>query len=577
MVDRTVLQYQLLEKLGAGGMGEVYKARDTRLNRFVAMKVLPAGMAGDLEHRRRFVHEAQAASGLNHPNIITIYDIVTDGNTQYMVMEYLSGRTLLELVPKDGLPVPEAIQYAAQMADALGTAHAAGIIHRDLKPANVMVTGAGLVKVLDFGLAKLIEGVAGDHFGTTVTAIGVPLTVEGTVMGTVNYMSPEQAEGRRVTARSDIFSFGAVLYEMLTGQCAFRGSSPISTLSAVLRDGIQPIVELSPDVPFELESIVETCLKKDPDQRFQSMREIQEALAPLKRLYDPGATHDVPTMRTPRAPATLRGVAPAPVKPRASKVLAIGIAAGLLALAAAVGGYWWIMRNGSAPPAARAPSTTATRLPADGTLNNDSIVEMVEAKVAPDVIVSQIRSSKTNFNMSAAEVIRLSKAGVPAAVIETMRNPGAEPASEASTAAAANVPVDTPVVLGDALPIRLTLAEDIPNDAAEGDPVRFRVAHDVRVEDTVVIARGATATGAIVDGAKKRILGIGGKVTFRLERVGAVNGQQVTIRATEGRHRDGSSKRPVNTSASKSKGVAAAAGGDYMGYVDGANTVTVKR
>ena len=574
MVDRTVLQYQLLEKLGAGGMGEVYKARDTRLNRFVAMKVLPAGMAGDLEHRRRFVHEAQAASGLNHPNIITIYDIVNDGNTQYMVMEYVSGRTLLELVPKDGLPVPEAIQYAAQMADALGAAHTAGIIHRDLKPANVMITGAGLVKVLDFGLAKLIEGVAGDHFGTTVTAIGVPLTVEGTVMGTVNYMSPEQAEGKRVTARSDIFSFGAVLYEMLTGRCAFRGGSPISTLSAVLRDDIRPIVELSPDVPFELESIVETCLKKDPDQRFQSMREIQEALAPLKRRYDPGATHDVPTMRTPRAPGTLRGVAPAPVNPRPSKVLAVGIAAGLLALAAAAGGYWW---NRSAPPAAHVPSTTATRLPADGTLNNDSIVEMVEAKVAPDVIVSQIRASKTNFNMSAAEVIRLSKAGVPAAVIETMRNPSAEPATGASPAAAANAPVNTPVVLGDALPIRLTLAEDIPNDAAEGDPVRFKVAHDVRVEDTVVIARGATATGAIVDAAKKRILGIGAKVTFRLERVDAVDGQQVTIRATEVRHRDGSSKRPVNTSARKSKGVAAAAGGDYMGYVDGANTVTVKR
>src|ERR1035438_6456585 len=159
---RTVLQYRLLEKLGAGGMGEVYKARDTRLNRFVAMKVLPAGMAADPERRRRFVHEAQAASALNHPNIITIYDIVNDGDTQYMVVEYVDGKTLLELTPKDGLPVPQAIQYASQMVEALGAAHAAGIVHRDLKPANVMVTGTGLVKLLDFGLAKVVVGKAGE-------------------------------------------------------------------------------------------------------------------------------------------------------------------------------------------------------------------------------------------------------------------------------------------------------------------------------------------------------------------------------------------------------------------------------
>jgi serine/threonine-protein kinase len=226
MVDRTVLQYQLVEKLGAGGMGEVYKARDTRLKRFVAMKVLPAGMSADPERRRRFVHEAQAASALNHPNIITIYDIVTDGDIQYMVMEYVVGKTLLELIPKDGLRVPEAILYAAQMADALCVAHDAGIIHRDLKPANVMVGGSGLVKLLDFGLAKLIDRAPVDDNAETATRIEAPLTVEGGMLGTVNYMSPEQAEGRKLDARSDIFSFGAVLYEMLTGRCAFRGIPP---------------------------------------------------------------------------------------------------------------------------------------------------------------------------------------------------------------------------------------------------------------------------------------------------------------------------------------------------------------
>ena len=515
-------------------MGEVYKARDSRLNRFVAMKVLPAGMSADLEHRRRFAHEAQAASALNHPNIVTIYDIVTDGDTQYMVMEYVAGKTLLELVPKGGLPVPQAIQYAAQMADALGAAHTAGIIHRDLKPANVMVTSSGLVKVLDFGLAKLMEGVPGDHTGTTATAIGAPLTVEGTVMGTVNYMSPEQAEGQRVTARSDIFSFGAVLYEMLTGRCAFRGTSPISTLSAVLRDDIQPIGELTPEVPFELERIVEMCLKKDPDQRFQSMREVQAALAPLKRQYDSGALYDMPTMKTPVTPRTVRGIVPPPpASPRASKVLIAGVVFVLAALAAGIGGYWWIARQGSAPPAAQTPprASIATTPSPEG----------------------------------------------------ANRNPLSEPASVAPATAAAtkppatNAPVTTPVVLGDALPIRLTLAEDIPNDAAEGDPVRFRVAHDVRVGDAVVIPKGAEAIGAIVDGAKKKILGIGGKVTFRLERVDAVGGQKVTIRATQAPRRDGSSKRPVNTSARRSKDVAAAAGGEYLGYIDGANTVMVKR
>jgi serine/threonine protein kinase len=552
MVDRTVLQYQFLEKLGAGGMGEVYKARDTRLNRFVAIKVLSAGMSADSESRRRFVHEAQAASALNHPNIITIYDIVNDGDTQYMVMEFVAGKTLLELIPKDGLRVPQTILYAAQMAEALSAAHAAGIIHRDLKPANVMVTASGLVKLLDFGLAKFIDRPVVDDTAKTVTRIDAPLTIQGTMMGTVNYMSPEQAEGRKLDARSDIFSFGAVLYEMLTGRCAFRGGSAISTLSAVLRDDVQPIAELAPDAPFDLDRIVQTCLRKDPDQRFQSMREVQGALGALKRLADSGALHDLPTVRT--------MVPPPLARPRASKALAVVFTSVVLAAAAVGGGYWWMNRHEALP--SQAP--TAATPPSDGTLNNDSIVNMAAAKVEPDLILSQIRASKTNFNLSAAEVIRLSKAGVPAAVIEAMRNP--HPAASAVPKPPA--PVTTTVVLGDALPIRLILSEDIPSDAAEGDAVRFRAAHDVRVGDTVVIPKGAEAIGVIVDGAKKRIFGIGGRITFRLERVDAVDGQKVTIRATPAR-RSGLSKRPVNAGA--------AAGAEYMGYIDGANTVMVKK
>jgi serine/threonine protein kinase len=551
MVDRTVLQYQLIEKLGAGGMGEVYKARDTRLNRFVAMKVLPEAMSADPERRRRFVHEAQAASALNHPNIVTIYDIISDAGIQYMVMEYVIGKTLLELVPNGGLPAPQTIRYAVQMADALSAAHAAGIIHRDLKPANVMVTGSGLVKLLDFGLAKLINPVAVDATSRTATHIDAPLTVEGTMMGTVNYMSPEQAEGRKLDARSDVFSFGAVLYEMLTGRCAFQGSSPLSTLSAVLRDPVQPIVELAPGVPAELERIVDTCLKKDPDQRFQSMRDVQVALAALQRQADSGELYAAPTVRTTRPPGISLGITQPPAEARSSKALVVGV---LLVLAGAAGGgaYWWINRNPVVPPR----SATATP-PSDGTLTNDNIIDMAQAKVPPAVIISQIRASKSNFNLSPAEVIRLSKAGVPAEVIEAMRNP-------------APPPITVPVVLGDASPIRLILADDIPNDAKEGYPVRFTVADDVRAEFGVVIAEGAPAIGSIVDGARKRLLVFGGKMTFRLQSVTAVDGQKVALRATLVKGRDGLSKRPVNAGLRKS-------GAQYLGYIDGANTVMVKR
>jgi hypothetical protein len=567
MVDRTVLQYQILARLGVGGMGEVYKARDTRLNRFVAMKVLPAAMSADPERRRRFVQEAQAASALNHPNIITIYDIVDDGDAQFMVVEYLAGKTLFELIPKEGLPVPQAVLYAAQVAEALNAAHAAGIIHRDLKPSNVMVTNGGLVKLLDFGLAKHFVAEAGDY-NQTATTLDAPLTVEGAVMGTVNYMSPEQAEGRRVDARSDIFSFGTVLYEMLTGQHAFEGASTVSTLTAVLRDDVRPIAELRPNMPSDLERIVDTCLKKDPAQRYQSMLEILVDLAPLKHQADSGVLYDVPTM------VTQRGIGAPPAAARRSRTLAIGVASFLLLVAAIGGGYWWVTRHVSAPPAAQVVASP------DTPLTNDSILEMTQAKVSPDVIIGQIRASKTDFNLSAGEVIRLSKAGVPAAVIEAMRNPTAEPASRTIAPAAAPVAapdaapvatqptIDIPVVLGDALPIRLTLAEDIPGDALEGDPVRFRVGHDVRVEDTVVIPKGAEAIGVIVDGAKKKILGIGGKMTFRLESVTAVDGRKVTIRATPSPNRKGVSKRPLKP---------ATAGAEYLGYIDGSNTVMVKK
>ena len=211
-------------------MGDIYKAQDARLNRMVAIKALTNASAGDSDRRRRFIQEAQAASGLNHPNIITIYDIVSEDDSEYMVMELISGKTLTDLIPPGGMGVARTLQYSTQMADALRAAHAAGIVHRDLKPGNVMVTDSGLVKILDFGLAKI--NVATELTDATQTIGAAPLTVEGSILGTVSYMSPEQAQGRKVDARSDIFSFGVVMYEMLTGTKAFPGDSAITTLTA---------------------------------------------------------------------------------------------------------------------------------------------------------------------------------------------------------------------------------------------------------------------------------------------------------------------------------------------------------
>ena len=246
MIGRTISHYEIIEKLGEGGMGVVYKARDTHLDRFVAIKMLPPEKVADAERKRRFVQEAKSASALNHPNIITIHDIASDNGLDFIAMEYVPGKALNQLIARKGLPLVEALRYAVQIADALATAHAAGIIHRDLKPGNVMVSGApercGLVKVLDFGLAKLADkGNSSDReFTASMHQDDTPASGEGSIVGTVSYMSPEQAEGKKVDARSDIFSFGALLYEMVTGRRAFQGDSRLSTLSAILREEPKP-------------------------------------------------------------------------------------------------------------------------------------------------------------------------------------------------------------------------------------------------------------------------------------------------------------------------------------------------
>lgn len=286
MIGQTLGHYRIESKLGEGGMGVVYRARDLHLDRPVAIKVLPSEKVADLERKRRFVQEAKAASALNHPNILHIYDIDSAHGVDFIAMEFVDGKTLDELIGRKGLRLGEVLNCSVQIAEGLAAAHAAGIIHRDVKPGNIMVTEKGLVKVLDFGLAKLIEQTQDDPSAPTETRR--QRTGEGVVVGTVAYMSPEQAEGKKVDARSDIFSFGSVLYEMVTGRRPFDGQSSVSTLSAILHKDPAPVTQLVPAAPAELEKTVSRCLRKDPERRIQHMDDVKLALQELKEESESG-------------------------------------------------------------------------------------------------------------------------------------------------------------------------------------------------------------------------------------------------------------------------------------------------
>jgi serine/threonine protein kinase len=266
----------------------VYKAEDTRLHRFVALKFLPSEVARDPKALARFQREAEAASALNHPNICTIYDIGEQDGQAFIAMEYVSGKTLDQLIGRNGLRLNQALKYAVQIAEPLAKAHSAGIIHRDLKPSNVMVTENDLIKVLNFGLAKIAETTTSEFAETASVKAPCPNTEQGVIVGTTPYMSPEQAEGKKVDTRSDIFSFGFLLYEMLTGQRAFSGDSRLSTLSAILKEEPRPVSSINHDVPRDLEKIISHCLRKDPDRRFQHMDDLKVALLDLKEESDSG-------------------------------------------------------------------------------------------------------------------------------------------------------------------------------------------------------------------------------------------------------------------------------------------------
>jgi eukaryotic-like serine/threonine-protein kinase len=281
--------YEIQSALGAGGMGEVYRARDPRLERTVAIKVLPTHLSANPELRARFEREAKAISSLQHPNICVLYDVGAQGDVDFLVMEYLEGETLYDRLSRKPLTPEEILKIATEVADALVKAHRSGIVHRDLKPGNVMLTKSG-AKLMDFGLAKPLGLVTGPHsesksesanvssmatMAATMADLASPVTVAGTLIGTVQYMSPEQIQGKEADARSDIFAFGAMLYEMLTGKRAFQGKSQLSLASAILEKDPDPIAPVQPLTPPALEQIVRTCLAKDPDDRFQSAHDLK--------------------------------------------------------------------------------------------------------------------------------------------------------------------------------------------------------------------------------------------------------------------------------------------------------------
>jgi serine/threonine protein kinase/Tol biopolymer transport system component len=275
--------YEILAPLGAGGMGEVYRARDTRLGREVAIKVLPQHLSSNAEVRARFEREAKTVSSLNHPNICTLFDVGREGETDYLVMELIDGETLAGRVAKGALSANDALKLAIEIADALDKAHRAGIIHRDLKPGNVMLTKSG-AKLMDFGLARVTGLAGGSSNGATMAAltqsptIAHPLTAEGTIVGTFQYMSPEQLDGREADVRSDVWALGCVVYEMTTGRRAFNGATQASLISAIMRDQPRSMTELAPMSPPPLERVVLQCLAKDPDDRWQSAGDIKREL-----------------------------------------------------------------------------------------------------------------------------------------------------------------------------------------------------------------------------------------------------------------------------------------------------------
>ena len=363
MIGTTLGHYRIVELIGKGGMGEVYLADDTRLQRRVALKVLSRELASDPDRRERFDREARAAAALNHPNIVTIHSVEEVGGVPFLTLELIDGQTLADLIPEEGLPLDRLLTLAIPLADAVGAAHQRGITHRDLKPANVMVTTEGRLKVLDFGLAKLKEDArlaleAGQPTGM--------LTGDGRIVGTVAYMSPEQAEGKPVDQRSDVFSLGVILYEMATGARPFTGDTQMSILSSIMKDAPRPVTEAKRGLPRDFSRIVMRCLAKDVEDRYQSAKDVRNDLRALKNDLTSGEVVPVSTAGNAPTVAPLRSV---------SRNFLLGAVAGVVAVSL-VAAIVLRTRSSAAPPSTASrpfDSINLTRLTTTGTAGLASI------------------------------------------------------------------------------------------------------------------------------------------------------------------------------------------------------------
>ncbi len=433
--------YKIESPLGAGGMGEVYRARDTRLDRTVAVKVLSAHLSSDPEAKLRFDREARAISSLNHPNICTLHDIGHQDGTDFLVMEFLDGETLADRLARGPLPPQQVLSYGIEICEGLEKAHKSGVIHRDLKPGNIMLTKSG-VKLMDFGLAKAMtphEPSTGSSVTMAVPAGGQPLTRQGTVLGTLQYMSPEQLEGKEADARSDIFALGAVLYEMATGRPAFTGQSQASIVAAVLVSEPPSISLAQPMATPALDRVVKACMAKDPDERWQTVHNVKQELRWIAQGdSQAGRAAPAPTPAPTPAPVPVPVPVAVPVeaKRKGSEKVAwtlAGIAA--VGAAAAIAFSIWSARQGTAPnraePAIAAPVSAAAPASAPATTLPDAAAPTPAVPIAIDPPLP-VRPAPTpdKPNADAAPAPKTSKAAVAKAPAEKTPAPPLVPPAE---------------------------------------------------------------------------------------------------------------------------------------------------